>query len=369
MRPTYLLFCLLLTIPFFGQGIVIDTTTYSIPDLVKLQLTPNSCTNETNFQFSSKQSIGMFTNTNPNFPIQKGVVIRNGIAAYSQGQYSGENLSSQINSNSDAVLQNISSSSGQNMVITDVAYLQYDFVPISNTFSFDFLFASNEYGEFQCGFSDVFAFVLTNLTTGVSTNLAVIPNTSTPISVKNIRDSAYNASCISQNESFFDTYNVDNPASSAINMRGQTVLMTAFSSVTPNQNYRIRISIGDNNDSNYDSAVYLASGNFSVGSTLGPDRAICQGQTVLLNSNLSSNFEIQWNKNGSPISGATASTLEVNQPGTYAFTASLSNSICEISDEVVLSSLQITPPENISVCDTGQSSFSFNLTQNSTSKL
>ena len=41
----------------------------------------------------------------------------------------------------------------------------------------DFLFASNEYGEFQCGFSDVFAFLLTDLTTGVTTNIAVVPGT------------------------------------------------------------------------------------------------------------------------------------------------------------------------------------------------
>ena len=99
MRLTYAVLLLLFARPIFGQGIVIDTTTYSIPDLVKLELTPNSCTNETNFQFSSKQSIGMFTNTNPNFPIQKGVIIRNVLAKYSEGTYSGQNLNSQINTN------------------------------------------------------------------------------------------------------------------------------------------------------------------------------------------------------------------------------------------------------------------------------
>jgi gliding motility-associated-like protein len=369
MRLTYAVLLLLIARPIFGQGIVIDTTTYSIPDLVKLELTPNSCTNETNFQFSSKQSIGMFTNTNPNFPIQKGVIIRNGLAKYSEGTYSGQNLNSQINSNGDAYLQNLSNSSGQNTAITDVAFLQYDFVPISNTFSFDFLFASNEYGEYQCGFSDVFAFVLTNLTTGVTTNLAVIPNTSTPVSVKNIRDSAYNTSCVSQNPSFFDTYNFNSPATSATNMRGQTVLMTAFSSVTPNQNYRIRMSIGDYNDSNFDSAVFLASGNFSVGSSLGVNRVICEGQTILLNSNLSSNFQIEWSKDGTPIAGQTGSTLTVSEPGTYSFTAGLSNTNCVISDEVVLSTLQITPPPNISTCDTGASSYTFNLTENDAESL
>ena len=369
MRYFTLFLIILLGSPIFGQGIVVDTTTYSIPNLVKEVLTPNSCTNETNFQFSSKQSIGMFTSTNPNFPIPKGVIIRNGLAKYCQGQYSGQNLSSQINTNGDAYLQNISNSSGQNTAITDVAFLQYDFVSISNTFSFEFLFASNEYGEYQCGFSDVFAFVLTNLTTGVTTNLAVIPTTSTPVSVKNIRDSAFNTSCQSQNADFFGSYNVNNATSSGINMTGQTVLMTAFSSVIPNQNYRIRMVIGDYDDSNFDSAVLIASGNFSVGASLGVDRVICEGQTIILNSNLSSNFEFEWSKDGEIIIGETSSTLSASEPGTYTFTAGLINTNCVISDEVILSALEIIPPSDLFTCNTGQTVYSFNLTQNNLSSL
>jgi hypothetical protein len=48
-------------------------------------------------------------------------------------------LSSQLNNNSDFELQKISNSTGQNIPITDVAYLEFDFVPLSNKFSFDFI--------------------------------------------------------------------------------------------------------------------------------------------------------------------------------------------------------------------------------------
>ena len=64
-------------------------------------------------------------------------------------------------------------------------------------FKFDFVFASNEYGQWQCGFSDVFAFLLTDLTTGETKNLAVLPNTDSTISIRNIRDNQYNSSCTS----------------------------------------------------------------------------------------------------------------------------------------------------------------------------
>lgn len=369
MRYFALLFILLFSIPIFGQGIVIDTTTYTIPDLVKEVLTPSSCTNETNFQFSSKRSIGMFTSNNPNFPIEKGIIIRNGLAKYTQGQYSGQNLSSQLNTNGDADLQSISNTSGQTTGITDVAYLQYDFTPISENFSFDFLFASNEYGEYQCGFSDVFAFFLTNLNTGVTTNLAVIPNTSTPVSVKNIRDSAYNTSCLSQNPNLFASYNVGNTSGTTMNMRGQTVLMTAFSEVVPNQTYRIKMVIGDYNDSNFDSAVLIASGNFSIGSTLGIDRILCEGQSIILNSNLASTFEFEWTKDGEIIANETSSTYVATEPGTYSFTAGFTDSSCVISDEVVLSALDVIPPSNIYRCNTGQPIYTFDLTQNNLSSL
>jgi hypothetical protein len=39
--------------------------------------------------------------------------------------------SSELNNNSDFDLQKISNSTGQNTPITDVAYLEFDFVPLS----------------------------------------------------------------------------------------------------------------------------------------------------------------------------------------------------------------------------------------------
>jgi hypothetical protein len=56
-------------------------------------------------------------------------------------------------------------------------------VPLSNKFSFDFLFASNEYGEFQCSSNDVFAFFTIDQKKTTS-NLAIIPGTKDPVSVK-----------------------------------------------------------------------------------------------------------------------------------------------------------------------------------------
>jgi hypothetical protein len=103
------------------------------------QLVNYSCTTVSNISISSSKSTAYFNNNTSAFPIKEGVIIRNGIAKYSEGKYTGNNLSSQLNNNSDFELQKISNSTGQNIPITDVAYLEFDFVPLSNKFSFDFI--------------------------------------------------------------------------------------------------------------------------------------------------------------------------------------------------------------------------------------
>jgi gliding motility-associated-like protein len=367
MRCTVVLVLLFYSIVSSSQGVIIDTTTLAIPDLVRQELMQNACASESNFKYSSGLGIGKFTNTNPNFPISHGIIIRNGIAKHTEGSYTGVNESSRINSNNDSDLQNISNENGQIVPITDVSFIQFDFTPLSSNFSFDFLFASNEYGEFQCGFSDVFAFILTDLTTGISKNLAVVPGTTTPVSVKNIRDQQYNSSCLSANASLFDRYNVTNPETSAINMRGQTKVLKASSAVIPNRTYSIKLAIGDYNDSNYDSAVFIKGGSFITTMDLGPDRIICEGESVTLESGLVGNYDYEWTFDGTVIPGETNSTLTLNKAGTYGLTATLSG--CVIKDEVVIKDLIITSPTNLIACHNTDSVYQYNLTQNNAAAL
>jgi gliding motility-associated-like protein len=358
-----------LSLKAFSQGIIVDTTSLSIPQLVHTVLMPNSCSNETNFVNSSKRGIGKFTNSNPLFPFPNGIIIRNGIAKYTEGKYTGLNLSSQLNNSGDPDLQVISNSSLQTGAITDVGFIQFDFTPISSSFSFDFVFASNEYGQYQCGFSDVFAFILTDLTTNIKTNLAVIPSTSTPVSVKTIRDSAYNNSCTSSNSGLFARYNVANPATSAINMKGETVLLTASSPVIPNRTYRIKLAIGDYFDGSYDSAVFIKGGSFTTYTDLGPDKIICQGENVILSSGLLPPYSVSWTLNGNAIAGENGTTLTVNQPGTYGVIGTLANTGCQITDEIVISNLSISSLNNLSVCNSGAATYQYDLTQNNLATL
>ena len=367
---------ILYTITFFicsfyasSQTISVDSNGFTPQQLVDLLLA-NSCATNSNISISSGQSVAYFNGNGSSFPIQEGIIIRSGIAANSQGAYTGNGLGSQVTTNGDADLQTISNQSGQSATITDAAFLQFDFTPSSTSFSFDFLFASNEYGEWQCGFSDVFAFLLTDLTTGETTNLAVIPGSNTPISVRDIRDSQFNSSCNSVNPSLFGTYNVNNPASSALNMRGHTVLLNASSTVIPNNNYRIKLVIGDYNDSNFDSAVFIQAGSFDTTLDIGPDIEICDGDTILLDSGYTNttDFSYQWLRNGSPLAGETAPILNVSQAGTYDLVITTLSTGCELTDQVVVNELQLSTPQDLLECDTG-STITFNLTLNNQATL
>jgi len=361
LKKIHLLFILLSTVAF-SQTISVDDTSYTATDYAN-QLLNGSCIDPTNVSYSDGQSVAYFNQNGSSFPLTEGVVIRSGIANLTAGPYTGNDLSSQVNSNSDADLSNISTSTGQTATITDTAFLQFDFVPIASDFNFNFVFASNEYGQYQCGFSDVFAFLLTDLNTNVTTNLAVVPSTTTPVSVSTIRDNAYNSGCTSENPSLFSTYNVNNPSASTLNMRGHTVVLNASSVLIPNNPYRIRLVIGDYNNPDYDSAVFIESGSFTTPLDIGADTTLCSGNTMDVTTNLDAvEYAHVWTLNGNPISGATSNTLTITQAGTYVVTATKGS--CVLTDEIIVSDLTYNTPNNLTNCDDGSGAISFDLSQN-----
>lgn len=81
-------------------------------------------------------------------------------------------------------------------------------------------------------------------------------------------------------------------------MRGNTVVMNASAIIKPNNPYRIKLVVGDYNDSKYDSAVFIEAGSFGNFLSLGEDFAICNGETSILNSGFTNttDYTYQWKK-------------------------------------------------------------------------
>lgn len=333
----------------FSQGITVDSS-YNASALTDL-LFEDGCFELSNAGYSSSETVAYFSGNGGDFPIDEGIIIKTGKASYSEGIYTGENLSSQVNDNTDPYLEQLNTS-GQNASITDVAFLEFDFVPISDQLSFNFVFASNEYGEWQCVSSDVIAFVVTNLISGETTNIALIPDSTVPVSVKNIRDEAFNNSCTSENENYFDTYNVDS-ASSSVNMRGYTQVFTASTALIPDNPYHLRLVIGDSNDASYDSAIFLEAGSFDTSVNLGGDQVLCPNESVTLETNINPNeYEHVWTKDGMVLLGQTGSTLMVDESGTYEVTITRNGTDCIITDSITFTDFETQAPQDITLCYT-----------------
>ncbi|MFP9115734.1 choice-of-anchor L domain-containing protein, partial [Flavobacterium sp. RHBU_3] len=341
--------------------VTVTKNQYTVQQLVEDVLIDTDCVTIQNITYSAGSvtgnfGIGYFEANNSTFPIQNGIVIRCGNALATAGPYSEANISTTGSGVTDANLQTVNNANGQTGPIQDASYIQFEFIPVSNHMSFDFLFASNEYGTFQCGYSDVFAFLLSDLTnTSLMTNnnIALIPGTSTPVSVTNIRNNLYNAGCGSVNASFFGVFNAQNAttqANAAISMRGQTVKMTAESDVIAGHTYKIKLAIGDYSDSLYDSAVFLEAGSFDIGQpelptdlTFANAAALCYGETYDVIANVANeNMLVKWQKDGQWIYNTDGSfyqeqTYTVTEAGTYTILGYLAgNPDCFITDDIIV---------------------------------
>lgn len=259
-----------------------NTTTYTPEQLVSNVLINNPCitisnvTSSTGTNFGTTNGIGYFTNTNPTFPLSSGIVLSTGNVNNIPGPNTSILSDGGTAWTGDPQLEAIVfAATGVPMNSKNATKLEFDFTSLNEFMSFNFLFASDEYGTFQCNYADAFAFLLTDLTTGITTNLAVVPGTTTPISVVTIRDAINNASCASVNPAFFDTYyGSSNMYSSATNFNGQTAEMSASSAIIANHPYHIKLVVADRSDAAFDSAVFIKAGSFTSGPPACADKII-----------------------------------------------------------------------------------------------
>lgn len=393
MKKILSLFIGLYSCVSFAQVIAIDDNRTS-DDLVRNVLVNSPCANVANVTsrtgtfYGSSNGIGYFTNTNPAFPLASGVILSTGSAINSPGPNTSDLSDGSQTWLGDTNLETTLLSSGISMNSMNATVLEFDFTTYSSYFNFQFLFASEEYGTFQCQSPDAFAFLLTDVVAGTTTNLAVVPSTSTPISVGTIRDALYNSSCPSVNPSFFGSFNGGSgAASSATNFNGQTILMNASSTLIPNRLYHIKLVIADNggtsNDVRFDSALFLGGSSFVFNQdVLGPDLTIANNTALCANdgTNVSytitsglnpADFNFVWKDgNGAPIPGETGPNLTINNPGTYQLTYYIATTNCEVAtnDIVIEYNSPITTPNPVDLykCNNGQPNYTFDLTYNKT---
>ena len=144
----------------------------------------------------------------------------------------------------------------------DAAVLEFDFNPSSPTIRFQYVFASDEYQEFVFDFNDVFAFFVNG------TNIALIPQTNTIVSINNVNNGSTDPANLGippVNPSFYVNNDFQFPTAAPFNteMDGLTVVLTATAKVNPGVNNHIKLAVADALDFVYDSNVFIKGGSLS----------------------------------------------------------------------------------------------------------
>jgi hypothetical protein len=163
----------------------------------------------------------------------------------------------------------------------DAAVLQFDFVATNNTLLFDYVFASEEYNEFaNTSFNDVFAFFISGPGITGSQNIALLPSTTTPVSINNVNNgSAGTGPCVNC------AYYHDNTNDTTVAFDGFTVPLTATYALTPGQTYHLKLAVADVADGIFDTGVFLQKYSLRSVNTTGVAENLLSSSNVYLNGN------------------------------------------------------------------------------------
>ncbi|MCZ2248224.1 MAG: choice-of-anchor L domain-containing protein [Bacteroidia bacterium] len=252
--------------------IIINTNTYTTPNpatsLVNNILLGQGVT-ASNITFTpsanSTSQLGFFKKNNSNIGLDSGIVLSTGnvhditpgISIGNVGNFFPTNYPDLLSvANSVPPLINQSFSVGN---VYDVAVLEFDFVPSSDTVRFKYVFGSNEYLTFiNSSYNDVFGFFISGPGisgpyAGNSKNIAIVPNSNPPLPI----------TISSVQPNLNGSYYINNPTNATVSLNGFTKVFTAMSPVTCGETYHIRIAIADGSDSSLDSGVFLEANSFS----------------------------------------------------------------------------------------------------------
>ncbi|NNL17008.1 MAG: T9SS type B sorting domain-containing protein [Flavobacteriaceae bacterium] len=360
----FLLFSILSVLLSYSQNVAIDQSTYTVEELVTDVLINSPCadvfniTYSTGTNFGSSNGIGYFEEQIGKFPFNQGLIMASGNAGLGGGPNPGPGQpnTGTMSWPGDPALNALVGESSFNATI-----IEFDFIPIASRISFRFLMASEEYdqGNFECQYSDVFAFYLTD-SAGNTSNLAVLPGSNTPILVTNVH--LDNGICGGPNSEYFGEYvSVGGPP---VAYDGYTRPFTAFSNVNPGEQYHIKLAIADARDQQYDSAVFLEAGSFNIGLELGLDftvannNAVCTNDNQVLDTGLNT-YVHTWYLDGVVIPGETTSVLNIDAEGTYTVEITFANN-CQATDDIVVEFSQSPTANTIpdqSICDVDNDGF------------
>ena len=299
------------------------------------------------------EQLSGFNSSNANVGINNGVFMATGGTQVAIGPNNYDNAESPIAfSNTDVDLQTLANGE----MINDAAVLEFDFIPSGSQISFNFVFASEEYLEFVDQFNDVFGFFLSgpgingSFSNG-AVNIALIPGTSTPVSINTLNNFDYPQYYVDNGDGFSFPFNSDDYF---IQFDGLTTSITASATVQCGQQYHIKLAVGDALDTYYDSGVFLQANAFSsptMDVSLTPDLNLpCSGSVDISILNVTGGilpYTYEWSYGGNAFSTDQTITVDQGQNGTY--TATVTDGCGGTMQEQVIVGAPVSPTITLSL--------------------
>lgn len=219
---------------------------------------------------SGFDSAGTFANGNV-IGMDSGIILSTGSVFDAEGPNASDGSTGFASGLTDTQLNNTFG-----VFTEDTTSLTFQFLWGGGNLNFDFVFASEEYNEFaNSTFNDVFAFYLSGGALAAAENLAVIPGTSTPVSINTINGGdplgtgAVNPGLYNNNDP-----SDGGPSLATFGYDGYTEVLTASRAALPAGVYTIKLAISDVGDSSLDSAVFLGARSFGGGGVLTPPEGV-----------------------------------------------------------------------------------------------
>jgi len=202
-------------------------------------------------------STGSFNDTYGLLGIDKGLVMSTGKVTDAIGPNDDSGISSGLSSGLvDADLADLIAQQGGGS-INDLTVIEFDLLTAFDDLSFNYVFGSEEYPEYINGsYNDVFGFFISGPGINGTKNIAVLPNSNTPVTVNSINhknNSQYYINNGVGDTDWRDFY---------IQYDGYTHKLTAKTSTIPCEIYHIKLVIADVGDDVVDSGVFIEEGSF-----------------------------------------------------------------------------------------------------------
>lgn len=296
--------------------------------LIRNTLVGGNCFEVTNITSSGPDSaFGTFNNGSSTIGIQNGLVMCTGNVSMlpgpndevsESGNYDGDFGSNAIQDPDLATLTPFEQ--------YDVVKLEFDFTPTANKVQFEYVFGSEEYCEYVQAFffNDAFGFFISGPGINGTQNLALLPNSNTPVSVNNVNFINNTQYYVNNSQTLFDLVCLFEGAANLqdIQLDGWTTPLTATVDVIPCETYHIKLVLADITDELVASAVFLRANSFDAGGTAKAEAVYAAGQTTAFedcpisyirfsrdSSDISLPLEVNFTVSGSAVPGTDYAPL------------------------------------------------------------